>query len=102
MKDSIRNWLTEQFGADDALLTELYDQYAQEMKASAAEIETLLAASDVAALGERGHAMKGMALQIGDADLSDPCKRLQDAGRAGNLSDCAALVPQICAAVAAL
>jgi len=102
MKDSIRNWLAGQFGEDEALFDELYGQYASDMKALAQELQGLLSAGDTATIGERGHAMKGMALQMGDTEVADPCKNLQDAGRAGNLADCTALIPTICAAVAAL
>jgi len=102
MKDTIRNWLTEQFGADEALFAELYQQYSADMKARAAGLDALLAAGDAAALGEEGHAMKGMALQMGDTELSEPCMALQNVGRAGDVDGCAALVKKISAAVAAL
>jgi len=102
MKESIRTWLTEQFGADEELFAELYGQYAADMKKMAAELEGLLSRGDAAAIGERGHAMKGMALQVGDGELSERCLELQNAGRAGNLADCAALVQPVGALVAAL
>jgi len=102
MKESIRTWLTEQFGADEELFAELYGQYAADMKKLADELDGLLSSGDAAALGERGHAMKGMALQIGDGELSECCLKLQNAGRAGNLADCAALVQPVSALVAAL
>jgi len=95
MKESIRTWLTEQFGSDEDLFNDLYGQYADEMRQASEAVASFLEAGDVAAIGEKAHAMKGMALQIGDAELADPCKKLQDAGRAGNLSDCSALVPQV-------
>jgi len=102
MKESIRNWLTAQLGADEELFAELYGQYAADMKKLAGELSALLSKGDLAAIGERGHAMKGMALQVGDGELSEGCLRLQDAGRAANLSDCAALIPRVCALVEAL
>jgi len=102
MKDSIRNWLTEQFGADEDLFKELYGQYAADMKNRAAGLDALLSAGNAAALGEEGHAMKGMALQMGDTDLSEPSLLLQNAGRSGDLASCAPLVQKISAAVAAL
>jgi len=102
MKESVRTWLTEQLGEDEALFDELYRQYVSDMKKMADELNGLMSAGDLATVGVRGHAMKGMALQIGDNELAEPCKRLQDAGRAGNLSDCMALVPRICALVTAL
>jgi len=101
-KDSIRKWLTEQFGADEELFAELYGQYAADMKSMATELPALVERRDMASVGEKAHAMKGMALQIGDSELSEPCLRLQNASRAGNLADCASLVPTIVALVAAL
>jgi len=102
MKESIRAWLTEQFGADEELFSELYGQYASDMKTTAAALPDLLSQGDAAAIGEKAHAMKGMALQVGDGELSEPCLRLQNAGRAGNLADCTALIQPICALVSAL
>jgi len=102
MKDSIRIWLTEQFGPDEALFEELYGQYATDMKAAAGSLAALIVAGNAAAVGDKGHAMKGMALQMGDAELSERCLALQNAGRAGDLAACAALVPAISASVAAL
>jgi len=102
MKDNIRNWLTEQFGADEDLFKELYDQYSTDMKATAALLDGLLASEDLAALGEKGHAMKGMAIQMGDSEVADLCIVLQDSGRAGDRGGCAAVIPKVCAAVAAL
>jgi len=102
MKDCIRTWLTEQFGADEDLFAELYGQYAADMKTTAGELDALLSAGDLAAIGEKGHAMKGMALQVGDNEVAEACLKLQNAGRAGNPSDCAAQIPSVCELVAAL
>lgn len=102
MKDSIRSWLTEQFGADEDLFTELYGQYSADMKSRAAELPPLLSAGEVAAIGEIGHAMKGMALQMGDGEVSELCLALQNAGRGRDLPLCVELEKKISAAVAAL
>ena len=42
MKQKIRDWLTQQFGNDEALFAELYSQYEGDMKSG---IETLQMAS---------------------------------------------------------
>jgi len=102
MKATVRAWLTGQFGEDDELFAEIYGQYATDMKERAQKLPALLAAWDVAALGENGHAMKGMALQVGDEELAEQCKRLQTSGRASDLPSCVVLVPEIVRLVAEL
>jgi len=102
MKDSIRAWLTGQFGEDEDLFADIYGQYATDMKAQADRLAALLAAGNAAELGEIGHAMKGMALQIGDSELAEPCMRLQVAGRAAEIQSCAAVIPLVRDLVAAL
>jgi len=102
MKETIRTWLTGQFGPDEALLGEIYGLYAADMRKMSAELDGLLSEGNLARLGERGHAMKGMALQVGDEELSALCLKLQDAGRGADAAGCAAAVPAICDAVAAL
>jgi len=102
MKDTIRNWLAEQFGEDEELFKELYGQYSTDMKANAAELPGKLSAGDAAALGEIGHAMKGMALQMGDSEVAEIGVALQNAGRGGDLAGCASAIERMLPAVAAL
>lgn len=102
MKDTIRNWLTEQFGDDAALHDELYAQYAADMKTHMTDVQAALAAHDTQSIGAQAHAMKGMALQMGDRESADICLALQKAGQ-GNVWDaCQPLVPQLARLVAAL
>jgi len=102
IKESIRNWLTQEFGSDEALINELYAQYAADMRSRATGLHAYFVSGNVTALGEEGHAMKGMALQMGDRELSELCLRLQNSGRAGDQAGCAPLIEAICVAVAAL
>jgi len=102
MKDCIRNWLAEQFGADDALHADLYAQYREELNGGADALGAALEAGDAAAIGDRAHAMKGMALSMGDDETAALCLELQKAGRGGDLAACMRLAPEVVAAVRAL
>jgi len=102
MKDAIRTWLTEQFGADEALHAELYGQYAADMKTCLATLVAEAGTGDAAKLAATAHTMKGMALQMGDAETADLCKTLQTAGQAADLATCADILPRVRALVDAL
>lgn len=102
MKDAIRTWLTEQFGDDPSLHEELYGQYAADMKSTLAEVLSLAEASNAPEIGEKAHAMKGMALQMGDSDVAAACLELQNAGRAGDIENCGRIIESVRSLVGAL
>jgi len=102
MKESIKTWLIEQFGDDADLHAELYNQYASDMKAAADKLQAAATDNRVEDLASTGHAMKGMALQMGDTELSEPCLQLQKAGQAADLAACLKLVPTVLAGVGEL
>jgi len=102
MKDAIRNWLTEQFGADAELHDELYGQYAADMTSFLSALEEALANGDLPKSAATAHTMKGMALQMGDGEMAEPCKALQAAGQSGDAAACADIIPRIRELVGAL
>jgi len=102
MKASISSWLTEQFGEDKALHEELYGQYVADMNSQMNALRMAFADGNAAKIGVAGHTMKGMALQMGDAELATVCKDVQMAGQAGNLAVCADVIPHISALVSSL
>jgi len=102
MKTSILNWLTEQFGADKALHEELYGQYVVDMRTQLAELEASRSNGDMSRLATVAHAMKGMALQMGDDETAECCRMLQAAGKAADPEACARLSADARALVAAL
>jgi len=101
MKDSIHTWLTEQFGDDAELHAELYGQYAADMRNYLAKASGALNAN-LATVAAAAHTMKGMALQMGDTEISEVCKALQLEGQSSHAPTCADLISQLSELVAAL
>ena len=82
MKQKIREWLTQQFGDDEALFAELYSQYEGDMKSGVEVLRTAFKDGDIAAMTQKAHALKGISLMIGDEDVSAVCLTLEQIGRA--------------------
>ena len=77
MKQKIRDWLTQQFGNDEALFAELYSQYEGDMKSGIETLQTAIKDGDIAAMTQKAHALKGISLMIGDEDVSALCLTLE-------------------------
>ncbi len=95
MKAAIKKWLTEQFGDDGEIIAQAYALYHADMRKGADELDVLSAAGDFQGIGRKAHAMKGMALTVGDRDAADICLKLEQAGKTGDASaraDCVAAV----------
>lgn len=102
MTQQIRDWLVQQFGEDEALVAEIYARYRTDMAAGVAAARALQDRDDAAALRAKAHALKGMALVVGDRDVADHCLALERACAAGDaLARAEALAP-LAAAVASL
>lgn len=83
MTQQIRDWLVQQFG-DDALVGEIYARYRTDMSAGVAEARALAARDDADALRLKIHALKGMALVVGDQPAVERCRALERACRDGD------------------
>ena len=84
MKQKIRDWLTQQFGNDEALFAELYSQYEGDMKSGIETLQTGFKDGDIAAMAQKAHALKGISLMIGDEDVSALCLTLERACKAND------------------
>lgn len=102
MKASVSKWLTEQFGDDAALHAELYGQYVADMRSTFNAVETACRVSDMAALAQAAHTMKGLALQVGDGETADVCQALQLIGQGGDALRCEEMCTRLRALVGAL
>ena len=102
MKASIKTWLTEQIGADEALLQMLYDEYRTTITTQLAQARTDLAAADFPALDRTAHALKGAALATGDNEMLEPVLALRDAAKASDGAAAATAVEKIAALAAQL
>ena len=102
MKDEIRCWLKQQFGDDEALFAELYSQYRADMVAGVEELNALVKGTDPKAMRQKAHALKGVALLIGDKAAADICLELQKLGDAGTFAGADAVLASLTKLVNAL
>lgn len=103
MKETVRNWLAEQVGADDVeLLQSLYDDYRATLDEQLAQARRDLAGSDFAALDRTAHALKGAVLTVGDQEMLAAVLAMRDAAKASNLAEAERAADRIAALVAEL
>ncbi|MBR3085691.1 MAG: Hpt domain-containing protein [Kiritimatiellae bacterium] len=71
MKECCRKYLDLQFGDDEEIKTEIYEEYKNSMKAKTAEATASLESGDWVALDKIAHTIKGNALAVDDKDMAD-------------------------------
>lgn len=86
MKDSIRKWLTEQFGAEEELIQGIYLEYVSSSVTKAAELETALASANWEQVDRIAHTLKGNALMTGDQEVADTAIALRAASKASDMA----------------
>lgn len=96
MKQQIRDWLTEQFGDDEALLSEIEARYRADFEARLVPLRDAVQQGNLAAVRANAHTLKGMALAVGDWDMATRMLALEQLGTAGN----AARLPEASARLA--
>ena len=102
MKPMIRVWLKQQFGDDESLFCELYSQYRMDMEAGMKALREIRASEDGEKLRQKAHALKGIALVVGDQETANVCIALQHAAEARELAQQDALISQLATLVSAL
>ncbi len=102
MKPMIREWLKQQFGDDEALFCELYSQYRMDMETGLVALREIRATEDGEKMRQKAHALKGIALVVGDQETADVCIALQNAGVARDLAQQDALIAKLSQLVAAM
>lgn len=86
MKDSIRKWLTEQFGEEEELIQGIYLEYVSSSVTKAAELEGALTSSDWEQVDRIAHTLKGNALMTGDQEVADKAIALRAASKAADMA----------------
>lgn len=103
MKESVWNWLTEQVGSDDPdLLRTLYDDYRATVDEQLEQARRDLLAGDFAGLDRTAHALKGVALTVGDQEMLAEVLAMRDAAKASDGLNATAAADRIAALSAAL
>lgn len=82
MKECVKNWLTEQFGDADDVITEVWNEYIGTTTDRIAEARAALAAADFPQLDAIAHKLKGNALMVGDQPSATAAIELRDAAKA--------------------
>lgn len=102
MKSTIREWLTKQFGEDESLVKELYSQYRADIAEGLGAVRQIRAAADGEQMRLKAHALKGIALAVGDQETADVCIALQQAGIARDLAQQDAQIAKLAVLVGAM
>ena len=102
MKQSIRDWLAQQFGEDEALCTELYSQYSADMAAGVKALQEFAETGDIASMVPKAHALKGIALMIGDEETAELCLMLERVCKQGDKAALASTLKSLADEVSSL
>ena len=79
----IRRYLADEFGMEEAEIEEMFEMFLETLERLTAEIEESISAGDAGQLKSTGHSLKGVAANIGAADIAAIGKSIEDAGTAG-------------------
>ena len=89
-------------GGDKQLLREIADLFLEECPRAFAEIQASIAAGDAAKLENAAHALKGSVSNFGARDAVAAAFRLEQMGRANELSDAEAMLHKLEIALSAV
>ncbi|NOY76166.1 MAG: Hpt domain-containing protein [Kiritimatiellaeota bacterium] len=89
IKMSVENYLRTEFEMDEDDIREMLDVFIESMNEMKETVKAQIQASDTAALGETGHAIKGAAANVGAESISEIGKKMESAGKAGDAAICA-------------
>ena len=99
MKESCRQYLSEQVGGDADMLNAIYADYAASVRAKAAEVAAAFDARQWETLDRAAHAIKGIALSAGDGEMAQLAITLREAVKAhgtdGGMQDASRLVSEM-------
>ena len=101
MRQQIRDWLVAQFGDDEALLDEIHARYCADFEARLEPLRAAVRQGDLAAVRATAHALKGMALTVGDSDMGARMLALEQLGAAGDAARLAEAATRLADAEAA-
>ena len=91
----ISRYLEDEFSMDQEEVTEMIGMLLESIETQISEIETAVANSDLQAIKEIGHTIKGSAGNIGALHLSDLGKRLEESALDTTLGECSVIISEI-------
>ena len=81
MKEICKTYLNEQFGGDEDIIGEIYNEYVASLDEKIAEAKDALAAGDWTKLDKAAHTIKGNALAAGDTEMADKAIALRNVAK---------------------
>ena len=102
MKPCCKEYLNVQFGGDEEIVAEIYNEYASSARDKTAEAAAALAAEQYDALDKIAHTIKGNALAAGDGETAEIGIALRSAAKLHSRDEAAGLIEKLNALVAAL
>ena len=89
-------------GGDEQLLREIAVLFIEECPRAVAEIQKAIAAGDPAKLENAAHALKGSVSNFGARDAVETAFRLEQMGRANQMTDAGGMLPALESALSAV
>lgn len=71
MKQCCKDYLAEQFGGDEDVMNEIYEEYVRSVAEKIGELKVAAEKTDWILVDRLAHAMKGNALAAGDAEMAE-------------------------------
>ena len=87
--DMIKSYLRTEFEMDDEDIQEMVEVFIESMTELSEAANQQAQNSDSAGLGETGHAIKGAAANVGAETLSELGRKMETAGKDGDIATCA-------------
>ena len=95
MKECCRAYLNEQFGGDEEVVNEIYDEYVASVKVKIDEAKATLAEKAWQPLDRIAHTIKGNALSAGDEAMAQTAIELRSTTHLHDEGEAAALVAKL-------
>ena len=102
MKECCKIYLNDQFGGDEAVTSEIYGEYVRSSGEKLAEIVDAIGRSDWSTVDKAAHAIKGIALAVGDEPVAGLAIDLRTASRLSDSDEANRLVQRLEKELAAL
>jgi len=95
MKECCRKYLSDQFGGDEAVVGEIYDEYASSTHQKIRAASKALSDEDWTQLDRVAHTLKGNALAAGDTEMADTAISLRKAAALKDSGEATSLIAKM-------
>ena len=95
MKESCRQFLAEQFDGDQAIMEEIYAEYAESAREKVGEMAAAASSGEWEHLDRLAHTVKGNALMAGDNETVESAIALRGAAKLHDLAKADALIARL-------